>query len=86
MIFIQIFIITTKLKRKTEIEVDDMTSNMISTKKFKPIVSELFTGGRTVKNSLIVAIKSHFVVPNSARLNSKIHFIMKSSIKREFQY
>ena len=49
MIFIQIFIITTKLKRKTEIEVDDMTSNMISTKKFKPIVSELFTGGRTVQ-------------------------------------
>ena len=51
-------------KHKTIIVFDDMIANMLSNKKFNPIVFELFIRGRKLNISLVFTIQSYFAVPN----------------------
>ena len=64
---------------------DDMIAHMLSNKKFKPIVTELFISGRKLNISLVFITQSYFAVPKNIRLNSAHYFIMKIPIKRDLQ-
>ena len=55
------------------------------TKKFNPIVTELFIRGRKIDFSLVFITKSYFSVPKNIRLNSIHYFIMKIPNKQELQ-
>ena len=59
MIFIKILKNTTQIK----IVFDDMIADMLSNKKLKPIVTELFIRGRKLNISLVFITKSYFAVP-----------------------
>ena len=58
---------------------------MLSNKKLKPIVTELFIRGRKLNISLSFITKSYFALPKSIRLNSMHYFIMKIPNKLELQ-
>ena len=49
--------------RKTLIVFDDMIADMLSNKKFKPIVTELFIRGRKLNLSPAFITQSYFAVP-----------------------
>ena len=51
-----------------------MVADMLSNKKFNPMVSELFIRGRKL-NSVVFSTQSYFSVPN--RLNSTHYIIMR---------
>ena len=63
---------------------DDMISGILSNKKFKPILSELFIRGRKLNISLVLITQSYFAVPKKIRLNLACNFVMKIPSKREF--
>ena len=56
---------------------DDMTVDMLSSEKLKPIVAELFIRGRKLNVSLIFIRQSYFVISQSLRLSSRYSTIMK---------
>ena len=56
---------------------DDMIADMLSNKKFNPIVTELFFRDRKLNNSLVSITQSYFAVPTNIRLNSAHYFVMK---------
>ena len=62
-----------------------MIAHMLSNKKLKPIVTELFISGRKLNISLVFITQSYFAVPKNIRLNSAHYFIMKIPIKRDLQ-
>ena len=62
-----------------------MIADMLSKKKLRPIVTELFIRGRKLNISLGFITHSYFSVPKNLRLNSTHYFIMKISNKRELQ-
>ena len=62
-----------------------MIADMLSKKKLRPIVTELFITGRKLNISLGFITQSYFSVPKNLRLNSTHYFIMKISNKRELQ-
>ena len=62
---------------------DDMIADMLSNKKFNPIVAELFIRGRKGNISLVFIKQSYFPVPKNTRLNSTHYFVMKILNKRE---
>ena len=62
-----------------------MIVHMLSNKKLKPIVTELFISGRKLNISLVFITQSYFAVPKNIRLNSAHYFIMKIPIKRDLQ-
>ena len=62
-----------------------MISNMLSNKKFNPIVTELFISGRKLNISLVFITQSYFAVPKNIWINSTHYFIMKIPNKRELQ-
>ena len=64
-------------KRKVLIAFDDMIADVLSNKKLKPIVTELFIRGRKLNISLVFITQSYFVVSKNIRLNSMHYFIMK---------
>ena len=64
-------------KRKVLIVFDDMIADVLSNKKLKPIVTELFIRGRKLNISLVFITQSYFVVSKNIRLNSMHYFIMK---------
>ena len=72
-------------KRKIFIVFDDMTADMISNNKLKPIVTQLFIRGRKLNISIAFITQSYFKVPKDVRLNSTHFFIMKIPNKRELQ-
>ena len=55
-----------------------MVADMLSNKKFNPMVSELFIRGRKL-NSVVFSTQSYFSVPN--RLNSTHYIIMRTPNK-----
>ena len=73
------------MKRKILIVFDDMIADMLSNKKFNPVVSELFIRGRKLNISLVSISQSYFAVPKNIRLNSRHYFIMKIPNIRELQ-
>ena len=72
-------------KRKIMIVFDDTIADMLSNKKFSPIVTELFIRHRRLNIFLIFNTKSYFTVPKNIRLKSTHYFIMKTPNKRELQ-
>ena len=62
-----------------------MIVDMLSNRKFNPIVTELFIRVRKLNISLVFITKSYFAVPNNIRLNSMYYFIMKIPNKWELQ-
>ena len=70
-------------KRKILIVFDDMIADMLSYKKFNPVVSELFSRGRKLNISLVFITQSFFAVPKDIRLNSLYYFCMKIPNKQE---
>ena len=56
---------------------DDMLANILSNKKFKPIVTELFILARKLNLSLVFIIQSCFVTPKNVWLNSTHYCSMK---------
>ena len=73
------------MKRKILIVFDDMIADMLSNKKFNPVVSELFIRGRKLNISLVSISQSYFAVPKNIRLNSRHYFIMEIPNIRELQ-
>ena len=63
----------------------DMISDMISNKKYNPIVTKLFMIVRKLNISIASITQSYFAVPKHAIQNSTNCFIMKISRKRELQ-
>ena len=61
-----------------------MIADMLSNKKFNPIVTELFIIGRKLNISVFIT-QSYFSVPKNIRLNSTHYFVMKIASKRELQ-
>ena len=72
-------------KRKILIILDDMTADMINSKKLNPVVTELFIRGRKLNIYIVFITQSYFKVPEDVRLNSTPFFIMKIPNKRQLQ-
>ena len=70
---------------KTLIVFDDMIADIISDKKFQPVMKELFIRCRKLFNSLVFITQSYFSVPKDVRLNSAHYLIMKICNKKELQ-
>ena len=62
-------------KRKKLIVFDDMIGDMLSNKKFNPIVTEQFIRRRKLNISLVLITQSYFGVPKIIELNSTHYFI-----------
>ena len=72
-------------KQKILIVFGDMIPDMLSNKKFKSIVTELFIRGRKLKISLIFITHFYFAVSKNIRLNSTHYFVMNIPNKRVLQ-
>ena len=64
---------------------DDMIAGIMTNKKFKTIVKELFIRCRKLNVSLIFITQSYFSVPKEVRLNSTHYLTMKIHNKRELE-
>ena len=62
-----------------------MIADIKSNKKLKPIVTEWFIRGRTLKFSFGFISRSYFTMPKNIMLNPTHHFIMKIPNERELQ-
>ena len=72
-------------KRKKLIVFDDMIADIMTNKRFKAIIKELFIRCRKLNISLVFITQSYFSVPKDVRLNSTHYLIMKINNKRELQ-
>ena len=72
-------------KRKVLIVFDDMIADIMSSKKFKAIIKELFIRCRKLNISIIFRTQSYLRTPKDARLNSTHYVIMKIQSKKELQ-
>ena len=72
-------------KHRILIVFDDMIADMLSSKKLKPIGTELFIRGRKLNISLALIMQSYFKVTKDVRQNTMHFFIMKIPNKWEFQ-
>ena len=72
-------------KQKTLVVFNGMIGNMLSNKKFKPIVTELFIRERKLNISLVFITQLYFAVPKNVRRHSTHYFLMKIPNKRELQ-
>ena len=70
-------------RRKTKILIvfDDIIADIMTDKKFKAIIKELFIRCRKVNISLAFITQSYFSVSKDVRLNSTYYFIMKINNK-----
>ena len=72
-------------KHKILILFDDMIADLVSNKKLKPLVTELFIRVRKLNIFLVFITQSYFAAQKNIRLNSKHFFIMKIPNKQELQ-
>ena len=72
-------------KRKVLIIFDDMIADIMSNKKFRAIIKELFIRCRKLNISIIFIMHSYFRTPKDARLNSTHYLLMKIQSKKELQ-
>ena len=71
--------------RKVLIIFDDMIADIMSNKKFRAIIKELFIRCRKLNISIIFIMHSYFRTPKDARLNSTHYLLMKIQSKKELQ-
>ena len=74
-----------KQKKKNFNCVDDMIPDMMTNKKFKAIIKELFIRCRKLNISLVFITQSYFPVPKDVRLSSAHYLIKKINNERELQ-
>ena len=74
-----------KRKRKILIVLDDMITDIMTSKKFQTIINDLFIRCRKSNISLVFITKFYFKVPKDVRLNSTHYLIMKIHNRRELQ-
>ena len=74
-----------KRKRKVLIVFDDMIAGIMSSKKFKAIIKELFIRCRKLNISIVFITQSYFRTPKDVRLNSTHYVIMKIRSRKELQ-
>ena len=72
-------------KQKVLIVFDDMIADIMSSKKFKAIIKELFIRCRKLDISIVFITQSYFRKPKDARLNSTHYVIMKIQSRKELQ-
>ena len=72
-------------KRKILIVSYDIIVNMLSNKKFNPIVTELFIRGRKLNISFAFFIQSYFSVPKDTGLYYTHYFVMKIPNKQKLK-
>ena len=72
-------------KRKVLIVFNDMIADIMTNKKFRSIIKELFIRCRKINISLVFISQSYFSVPKNLRLNSTHYLIMKINNKRALQ-
>ena len=70
-------------KQKILTVFDDVVADMLSNKKLKPRVTELFIKKRKLNISLVFITQSYFAVPKNIRLNSTHYFFIKIPNKWE---
>ena len=71
--------------KKVLIVFDHMIADIMSSKKFKAIIKELFIRCRKLNISIIFITQSYFRTPKDARLNSTHYVIMNIQSKKELQ-
>ena len=74
-----------KRKRKVLIVFDDMIADIMSSKKFKAIIKELFIRCRKLNIFIVFITQSYFRTPKDARLNSTHYIVMKIGNKKELK-
>ena len=74
-----------KRKRKVSIIFDDMISHVISDKKARQILKDLFLRCRKLNISLCFLTQSYFSVPKDVRLNCTHYILFKLNNRRELQ-
>ena len=74
-----------KRKRKVLIVFDNMIAGIMSSKKLKAIIKELFIRCRKLNISIVFITQSYFRTPKDARLNSTHYVIMKIQSRKELQ-
>ena len=72
-------------KRKILIVFNDIIADIMTNKKFRTIIEELFIRCRKLNISLVFITQSYFSVPKDVRLNSTHYLIMKINNKKELQ-
>ena len=71
--------------KKVLIVFDNMIADIMSSKKFKAIIKELFIRCRKLNISVVFITQSYFKTPKDARLNSTHYIIMKIQSRKELQ-
>ena len=74
-----------KRKRKVLIVFDNMIVGIMSSKKLKAIIKELFIRCRKLNIYIVFITQSYFRTPKDARLNSTHYVIMKIQSRKELQ-
>ena len=69
-------------ERKALIVLADIVADIISNKKYDPIVTELFVRGRKLNIPLTFVTQSYVTVPKDNGINSVHYFVTKISNKR----
>ena len=72
-----------KRKRKILIVFNDMIADIMTNKKFQPIIKELFIRCRKLNISLVFITQSYFSVSKDVRLNSTHYLIMEINNRKE---
>ena len=76
---------TSHRQRKILIVSDDMTADIMTYKKFRAIIKELFIRCRKLNISLVFITQSYFSVPKDVRLNLTRCLIMKINNRKELK-
>ena len=83
--FLRILMIIIRVEKIILIIFDDMIADIMTNKKFKSIIKELFIRCKKLNISLVFITQSYFSVPKDVKLNLTHYFIMKINKKRELQ-
>ena len=76
-VFINIDDYNTGRRRRVLIVFDVMIADIMSDRKFKAIIKELFIRSRKLNISIVFITQSYFRMPKDARLNSTHYLLMK---------
>ena len=80
-----LMIITQGEKEKNLILFDDMIADIMTNKRIKAIIRELFIRWRKLNISLVFITQSCFFVPKDVRLNSTHYLIMELTTEENYK-
>ena len=85
MMFMRILTVTIQSEKEKKFVFDDMIADIMTNKKFKAIIKELFIRCRKLNISLVFITQCYFSVPKDVRLNSTHYLTMKISNRIELK-